>query len=187
MNTSYFVHEKSIVESETIGVGTRIWAFTHVLDGARIGTQCNIGGGCYIESHALIGNNVIIKNNISIWDKVTIEDDCFFGPNVVLTHVTNPRARMKRSLDEFAQTFIKKGVTIGANATIVCGITIGRHAFIGAGAVVTGDIPAYALAYGNPARINGYMCECGEKIDFSRSCNCGRTYRYAEEHGCSLE
>ncbi len=131
--------------------------------------------------------NVIIKNNISIWDKVTIEDDCFFGPNVVLTHVTNPRARMKRSLDEFAQTFIKKGVTIGANATIVCGITIGRHAFIGAGAVVTGDIPAYALAYGNPARINGYMCECGEKIDFSRSCNCGRTYRYAEEHGCSLE
>ena len=184
MENPYLVHDKAIVESDTIGNGTRIWAFTHVLKGARIGENCNIGEGCFIESNVIIGNNVIIKNNISIWDKITIEDDCFLGPNVVLTNVSNPRSRFKRSLDEFDETFIKEGVTIGANATIVCGITIGPHAFIGAGAVVTHDIPAYALTFGNPARIQGYMCECGERIDFSSTCKCGNQYNYSDHEGC---
>jgi len=185
MNQPYFVHEKALVESEDIGEGTRIWAFTHVLKGARIGKNCNIGEGCFIESHAVIGNNVIIKNNISVWDRVTIEDGCFLGPNVVLTNVMNPRARFRRGLEGFTPTLIRRGATIGANATIVCGNTIGEHAFIGAGAVVTKDVASYALCVGNPARQIGYACECGERIDFSKKCACGREYRYDEEKGCT--
>lgn len=184
MNTAYFVHEKAIVESDKIGEGTRIWAFTHVLKGAQIGSNCNIGEGCFIESHAIIGNNVTIKNNISVWDKVTIEDGCFLGPNVVLTNDLKPRIGFKKGLEDFTPTLIKKGATIGANATIVCGNIIGEHAFIGAGAVVIKEIPPYGMVVGNPARIIGYACECGEKIDFSRPCICGRKYEFSEESGC---
>lgn len=184
MSAPFFAHEKAIVDSDSIGNGTKIWAFSHVLKGAVIGENCNIGEGCFVETHAIIGNNCVIKNNISIWDLVTIEDDCFLGPNVVLTNVLNPRSRFKRGVEGFTPTLIKKGATIGANATIVCGNTIGKHAFIGAGAVVTKDVPPYAVYVGNPAKKIGYACECGEKIDFSRPCECGLEYAYSEEEGC---
>jgi acetyltransferase-like isoleucine patch superfamily enzyme len=184
MSAQFFAHEKAIVESDSIGNGTKIWAFSHVLKGAVIGENCNIGEGCFIETHAKIGNNCTIKNNISVWDMVTVEDNCFLGPNVVLTNDINPRSRIKKGIEGFIPTLIKKGATIGANATIVCGNTIGEHAFIGAGAVVTKDIPPYAVYVGNPAKKIGYACECGEKIDFSKPCECGLEYSYHEEDGC---
>ncbi len=187
MKKQFFVHEKAIVDSDNIGKGTKIWAFTHVLKGALIGENCNIGEGCFIETHSVIGNNVIIKNNISVWDKITIEDDCFLGPNVVLTNVINPRSSYKRGVDGFTPTLIKKGATIGANATIVCGNTLGEHCFIGAGAVVTKDVPDYAIMVGNPVKLIGYACQCGEKIDFDSACNeCGRIYKYSDDTGCVL-
>ncbi|MCP4724885.1 MAG: N-acetyltransferase [bacterium] len=187
MEKPFFAHEKAIVDSDNIGKGTKIWAFTHVLKGAQIGEDCNIGEGCFIETHSIIGNNVIIKNNISVWDKITIEDDCFLGPNVVLTNVINPRSLYKRGVEGFTSTLIKKGATIGANATIVCGNTLGEHCFIGAGAVVTKDIPDYAIVVGNPSKLIGYACRCGEKIDFNIPCaECGRKYELSDEKGCYL-
>lgn len=184
MNSKYFAHEKAIVDSDQIGEGTRIWAFSHILKGAVIGTNCNIGEGCYVESHAKIGNNVIIKNNISIWDKVTIEDDCFLGPNVVMTNVLYPRARFKKGLEGFTPTLVKKGVTIGANATIICGNTIGEYAFVGAGTVVTKDVPPYAVVVGNPMRLVRYACECGEILNPPAPCVCGRKYEISDDSGC---
>lgn len=184
MSETFFAHEKAIVESDSIGAGTRIWAFSHVMKGAQIGSNCNIGEGCYIESHAVIGNNVVIKNNISVWDKVTIEDDCFLGPNVVLTNVIYPRATFKKGLEGFTPTLVKRGVTIGANATILCGNTIGEYAFIGAGAVVTRDVLPYTVVVGNPMRLVGYACECGEMLKLPDSCACGRKYEVTEESGC---
>ncbi|MFC1729236.1 acyltransferase [candidate division KSB1 bacterium] len=184
MKTAYKAHEWAIVESDSIGAGTRIWAFTHIMKGAQIGSDCNIGEGCYIESNVIIGNNVTIKNNICVWDRVTIEDDCFLGPNVVLTNVLKPRARFKKGLEAFHPTLIKRGTSIGANATIICGITIGEYAFIGAGAVINRDVPSYALIVGNPGKIIGYACECGERIDFSIPCECGRKYVLNEQKGC---
>jgi len=186
MSRPYFAHEKAIVESDSIGNGTRIWAFTHVMKGAKIGSDCNIGEGCFVESRVVIGNNVTIKNNISVWDMVTIEDDCFLGPNVVLTNVLRPRARYKRGIEAYSPTLIKRGATIGANATIICGNTIGKHAFVGAGAVVNKNVPPYAIVAGNPARKVGYACECGERIDFSKPCSCGRRYELDKEKGCIL-
>jgi len=149
---NYFAHETAVVDSPVdIGDGTKIWHFTHVMGGARIGTGCVIGQNVFIGSTAEIGNNVKIQNNVSVYEGVLLEDDVFCGPACVFTNVIRPRSRFPRKERTFDQTIVRKGVTIGANATIVCGIYIGEYAFIGAGSVVTKDVPPYAVYFGNPA------------------------------------
>jgi len=166
--SDYFVHESAYVEEGAIvGEGTKVWHFSHVMSGAQIGNNCLLGQSVFIDKRAKIGNNVKIMNNVSVYDLVTIEDNVFCGPSMVFTNVKNPRAEIQRRLSEYLPTVVKRGATIGANATVVCGNTIGRYAFIGAGSVVTKDIPDYAVAYGNPARVDGWMCECGEELNFT--------------------
>jgi acetyltransferase-like isoleucine patch superfamily enzyme len=155
------IHPQALVETDKIGDGTRVWAFVHILDGAEIGNDCNICDHCYIEYKVRIGNNVTIKCGIYIWEQTTIEDDVFLGPNVVFTN--NPRPRSKQYIDHL-KTVIKKGASVGANATILGGVTIGKYAMIGMGSVVTRDIPDYALAYGNPAKVKGWVDEDGNKL-----------------------
>jgi acetyltransferase-like isoleucine patch superfamily enzyme len=177
MNEGYFVHEKGLCESSHIGNNTRIWAFTHVMKGAKIGTNCNIGDHCFIENGVTIGNDVTIKNGVSIWDGVRIEDKVFLGPNVVFTNDKRPRSKVHSF--RLMETLIKKGASIGANATLLCSIKIGKFAIIGAGSVVTKDVPEYTLVYGNPAKIRGYVCECGNNLEFRNSkakCKCGLQY-----------
>ncbi len=153
MTPDYFVHESSYVDDGAlIGVGTKIWHFCHVMSGARIGSRCNIGQNVFVAPDVVIGDNVKIQNNVSIYTGVTLEDDVFLGPSMTFTNVTNPRSHVPRK-DEYRPTLVKRGVSIGANATIVCGVTLGEYAFVGAGAVVTHDLPAYALVYGNPAPV----------------------------------
>lgn len=177
-----FVHSHALCESEDIGAGTRIWAFAHVMPGAKIGEGCNLGDHAFVESGAVIGNNVTVKNNVMVWDKVVIEDDVFLGPNAVLTNDMNPRAAFKNPPEKFLPTLIKRGASIGANATIVCGVTIGEGAFVGAGTVAIRDVPAYAMVVGNPARRIGWMCACGEKLPESLCCNaCERQYLLGDE------
>jgi UDP-2-acetamido-3-amino-2,3-dideoxy-glucuronate N-acetyltransferase len=160
----YFVHESSYVDDGCeIGAGTRIWHFSHVMAGSRIGKRCNLGQNVVVSPQCVIGDNVKIQNNVSIYTGVILEDDVFCGPSMVFTNVVNPRSHVSRK-DEYRQTLVRKGATIGANSTIVCGHTIGAYAFIGAGAVVTRDVPDYALLLGNPARIAGWMCQCGIKL-----------------------
>lgn len=174
-----FIHAQACVESNCIGEGTRIWRNVHILPGAVIGKNCNIGEGCYIEGHVVIGNGVTIKNNISIWDNITIEDDVFIGPAAVFTNDLRPRAAIKKTYTDLEGIMIKRGVTIGANATIVCGITINEYAFIGAGAVVTRDVPAYHMVYGNPAQYHGLICRCSRPLATGSrqiTCACGLTY-----------
>ena len=163
MEKNYFVHESSYVdEGAEIGEGTKIWHFTHIMSGAKVGKKCSIGQNVNIGGKAIIGNGVKIQNNVSLYDDVVIEDDVFCGPSCVFTNVINPRAFIERK-HEYKQTLIKKGASIGANATIVCGVTVGEYALIGAGSVVTKDVPPYALVYGNPARAHGTVNEAGEK------------------------
>src|SRR6476620_4850596 len=164
MERSYFVHESSFVdEPSEIGEGTRIWHFSHVMAGARIGRRCNIGQNVVISPGVTIGDNVKIQNNVSVYTGVVLEDDVFCGPSMVFTNVINPRSHVSRK-HEYQQTLVGRGASLGANSTIVCGHTIGRYAFVGAGAVVTRDVPDYALVVGNPARLSGWMCECGVKL-----------------------
>ena len=161
---SYFFHESGYIdEGAEIGEGTKIWHFSHIMSGAKIGKNCSLGQNVHVGSHAIIGNGVKIQNNVSVYDEVIIEDDVFCGPSCVFTNVINPRSFIERK-NEYKKTIVKKGVTIGANATIVCGVTIGEYAFIGAGSVVTHDVPAYALVYGNPAMIHGQVDCDGCKI-----------------------
>ena len=164
----FFVHESSYVdEGAQVGRGTKIWHFCHVLSGAVIGERCNLGQNVVVMPGTRIGNNVKIQNNVSIYEGVTLEDDVFCGPSMVFTNVTNPRSHVSRK-DEYRKTLVKRGASIGANATVVCGHTIGRYAFIGAGAVVTRDVPDYAMIVGNPGRVVGWMCRCGMKLEISR-------------------
>jgi len=159
----YYVHESSYIdEGAKIGEGTKIWHFSHIMSGAKIGKNCTLGQNVNVGSRAVIGNGVKIQNNVSVYDDVIIEDDVFCGPSCVFTNVINPRAFVERK-HEYKKTVVKKGASIGANATIVCGVTIGEYAFIGAGSVVTKDVPPYALAYGNPAQVRGMVNENGEK------------------------
>lgn len=160
----YFVHESSYVdEGAVVGKGTKIWHFSHVLSGAKIGERCSFGQNCSIASGVVIGDNVKVQNNVSIYEGTIVEDDVFLGPSCVLTNVTNPRSQvLRRSLYE--ETFLKRGCSIGANATIVCGISIGRYAFVGAGAVVAKDVPDYALMVGVPARQIGWMSRHGHML-----------------------
>ena len=177
---SYMAHPLALVESDKIGEDTRIWAFAHVMKDARIGRGCNIGEHCYIEQGVTLGNNVTVKNGVNVWTGVTIEDNVFLGPNCVLTNDPNPRAYIKKSADSLVETLIRSNATIGANATIVCGVTLGEYAFVGAGSVVTHDVPAFALMVGVAARKVGWMCQCGERLSDKNpaSCTaCGTKYR----------
>jgi UDP-2-acetamido-3-amino-2,3-dideoxy-glucuronate N-acetyltransferase len=162
----YQSHETAIVdEGALIGAGSRIWHWVHVSRGARIGERCSLGQNVYVGDRVVIGNNVKIQNNVSVYDNVTIEDDVFCGPSMVFTNVYNPRSAVSRK-SEYKDTLVKKGATLGANCTIVCGVTIGEYAFIGAGAVVNKDVPAYALMVGVPAKQIGWMSRFGEQLDF---------------------
>jgi UDP-2-acetamido-3-amino-2,3-dideoxy-glucuronate N-acetyltransferase len=164
MTQDYFVHESSYVDDgATVGPGTRIWHFCHVMPGAVIGERCNLGQNVVVMPGTRIGNNVKIQNNVSIYEGVVLEDDVFCGPSCVFTNVANPRSHVNRKA-EYLPTLVRRGATIGANATVVCGHTIGAFAFIGAGAVVTGDVRDHALVVGVPARQVGWMCRCGVRL-----------------------
>lgn len=174
---NYFVHESSYVDEPCqIGSGTRIWHFSHVMQNAKIGKQCNIGQNVVISPKVKLGNNVKIQNNVSVYTGVICEDDVFLGPSMVFTNIINPRSGVNRK-QEFLSTVVKKGASIGANATIICGNNIGKYAFIGAGAVVTKEIPDYAIVVGNPSRIIGWMSEFGDRLFFDRTgiAICGST------------
>lgn len=165
----YFVHESSYIDQPCqIGTGTKIWHFSHIMSGARIGENCNIGQNVVISPDVILGNGVKIQNNVSVYTGVICEDDVFLGPSCVFTNIINPRSFIERKT-EYKTTLIKKGATIGANATIICGNTIGRYALIGAGAVVTKDVPDHALITGNPGKIIGYVCRCGQTLSFNRA------------------
>lgn len=183
-----FVHERGLCESTDVGAGTRVWAFAHVMKGARVGRDCNVGDHAFIESGAVVGDRVTVKNAVQLWDKVTVEDDVFLGPNMIFTNDRNPRAAFKKPPEQFLPTLVKRGATLGANVTVVCGVTLGEHCFIGAGAVVTRDVPAHAVMVGNPARRIGWMCECGEKLPTSLECGaCERRYKLAAKGGLSRQ
>jgi len=173
------VHEAAIVDDGAqIGEGTRVWHWVHVCAGAKIGSDCSLGQNVFVGNHVVIGNNVKIQNNVSVYDNVTLEDDVFCGPSMVFTNVYNPRSAVSRK-DEYRDTLVKQGATLGANCTIICGITVGRFAFIGAGAVVNKNVPDYALMVGVPARQIGWMSEFGEQLDLPLSGDaevvCGKT------------
>jgi len=183
---NYFVHQSSFVDEEVeIGEGTKIWHFSHVLKNSKIGKKCNIGQNVVIGPNVMIGNNVKIQNNVSVYEGVTLEDDVFCGPSMVFTNILIPRSHWPRK-DQYIKTMVKRGASLGANSTILCGVSIGQYAFVGAGALVNKDIPAYALVHGIPAHIQGWMCFCGVKLNLSNSAdseekaecsNCGKKYK----------
>jgi UDP-2-acetamido-3-amino-2,3-dideoxy-glucuronate N-acetyltransferase len=177
----YFAHESSYIDDgAVIGRGTKIWHFCHVLPGAVIGERCNLGQNVVVMGGTRLGDNVKVQNNVSIYEGVTLEDDVFCGPSCVFTNVTNPRSHVSRKA-EYQPTLVRRGASIGANATVVCGSTLGEYCFIGAGAVVTGDVPAFALMVGVPARRIGWMCRCGVRLEpagGTATCgSCGTRYR----------
>jgi acetyltransferase-like isoleucine patch superfamily enzyme len=167
--SSVFIHPKAIVETAFIGQRTRVYAFSHILPGVRIGRNCNINDHCFIETGVRLGDNVTVKCGVSIWTGVTVEDDVFLGPNMVFTNDLAPRS--KRYLQHHPETAVLRGASIGANATILAGTTIGEYAMVGAGSVVTRTVPSYALVYGVPARRHGYVCKCGSKLDSRYRCS----------------
>ncbi len=175
-----FIHESSYIdESCEIGAGTKIWHFSHIMSGSKIGENCNIGQNVVISPNAVLGKNVKVQNNVSVYTGVICEDDVFLGPSCVFTNVINPRSHINRK-NEYKNTIVGKGASIGANATIICGNRIGKYAFVGAGSVVTRDVPDHALVTGNPARIKGWVCRCGEKLSFlnvqAMCSSCGERY-----------
>lgn len=166
IKSKFFAHPTALVDKPVaIGDGTKIWHFSHIMKNAKIGTDCSFGQNVYVGSGAIVGNNVKVQNNVSIYDGVTLEDYVFCGPSMVFTNDLNPRVQYPKH-GEYVGTTVCFGASIGANVTVVCGNTIGRHAFIGSGSVVTKDIPDYALAFGNPAQVRGWVCECGNKLTF---------------------
>lgn len=163
----YFIHPTSIVDDGAeIGSNTKIWHFCHVSAPCRIGADCSFGQNVFVAKGVEIGRNVKIQNNVSVYEGVVLEDDVFCGPSMVFTNVMNPRSFVSRK-SEYRTTRVKRGASIGANATVVCGVTVGSYAFVGAGSVVTRDVPDYALVYGSPARQHGWVCKCGDKLDFA--------------------
>ena len=177
---SFFVHPSSYIDEPCrIGEGTKIWHFTHIMANSEIGQNCNIGQNVVVSSDVKIGNNVKVQNNVSLYSGVVCEDDVFLGPSCVFTNITAPRAFIVRR-HEYQKTLVKKGASIGANVTIICGNVIGRYAFVGAGSVVTKDVPDFAIVYGTPAGIQGYVCRCTEKLEFegnNAQCSCGMMYK----------
>jgi len=171
------IHSTAIVdEGARLGDGTRVWHWVHVCGGARIGENCVLGQNVFVGNDVVIGNNVRIQNNVSVYDAVTLEDDVFCGPSMVFTNVYNPRSHVTRK-DEYRRTVVRRGASIGANATVVCGHDIGEYAFVGAGAVVTKNVPAYGLVTGVPGRLAGWMCRCGVRLPSTLVCAaCGRKY-----------
>jgi UDP-2-acetamido-3-amino-2,3-dideoxy-glucuronate N-acetyltransferase len=191
MDRVFWAHETACVDDPgVIGEGTKIWHFSHIAKGAVVGSRCSLGQNVYVGPGAVIGAGVKIQNNVSVYDGVTLEDDVFCGPSVVFTNVINPRSHISRK-HQYRLTPVRQGATLGANATILCGITIGRYAFIGAGAVVTKDVPDFALMHGNPARQHGWMCACGIALPVKGSAKtgratcgeCGAAYRLATKRG----
>lgn len=180
IDSSATIHPSAICDDGCrIGARTRVWHFVHVASGATIGADCVVGQGCYVAPTAVLGNGVRLQNQVSVYDGVTLEQDVFCGPSAVFTNVTHPRAHVSRK-HAYETTLVRRGATIGANASVVCGITIGRFAFVAAGAVVTGDVPDFALMRGVPARQHGWVCACGVPlpVDDPRVCNaCGTRYR----------
>jgi len=179
-NLNYFIHESSYIDEDvSIGSDTKIWYFCHILKGTKIGKNCILGQNVMVGPNAIIGNGVKIQNNVSVYDGVILEDFVFCGPSMVFTNVINPRSHIERK-NEYKKTLVKKYATLGANCTIVCGTTIGKYAFVAAGAVVTKDVPDYALVAGVPAKIKGWMCECGNRIKFDSEigicCACSKKY-----------
>src|SRR5215467_9613529 len=177
---AYSAHESCYIDDGcVIGDDTKIWHFTHVMSGAHIGERCNIGQNVVVSPDVVVGNNVKVQNNVSLYTGVILEDDVFCGPSMVFTNVVNPRSHIIRK-HEYRRTLVKRGASIGANATVVCGVTIGKYAFVGAGAVVIRDVPDYALVVGNPARHIGWMCYCGVRLvgvgATIRCSACGRAY-----------
>jgi UDP-2-acetamido-3-amino-2,3-dideoxy-glucuronate N-acetyltransferase len=165
----FFIHESSFVDEPcVIGKGTKIWHFCHIMKDCEIGENCNLGQNVVVSPGCVIGNNVKIQNNVSVYTGVILEDDVFCGPSAVFTNVTNPRSHVPRK-NEYKRTLVKQGASIGANATVICGVTLGRYCLIGAGAVITRDVPDYAMVYGNPGRLRGWMCYCGVKLDLETS------------------
>lgn len=186
---NYFVHESAYIdEGARIGADTRIWHFCHVMGGATIGERCSLGQNVFVAGNVTIGNNVKIQNNVSIYEGVRLEDDVFCGPSMVFTNVKTPRSAFPRNTShDYAPTVVKRGASIGANATIVCGVTLGEWSLVAAGAVVTKDVPAYALVAGVPARQLGWVCECGESLaletDRATCGSCGRAYTFHQADG----
>lgn len=182
----FFVHESSFIDEPCkVGENTRIWHFSHIMKNSTIGDNCIIGQNVFIASGVILGNNVKVQNNVSIYAGVVCEDDVFLGPSMVFTNVINPRGFIERK-DEFKGTLVKKGASIGANATIICGNTIGRYSFIGAGSVVTKDTPDFSLIYGVPAKQVGWVCRCSEKLtfhkDYAECSTCGLQYQMTGEN-----
>ena len=183
-NNNYYAHKTAVIDENcTINEGTKIWHFSHIMSNCEIGTGCNIGQNVVVSPKVILGNNVKVQNNVSIYTGVICEDDVFLGPSMVFTNVINPRAFIERK-DEYMKTLVKKGVSIGANATIVCGVTLGEYSFVGAGSVVTRDTRPYWLVYGNPAKHRGLICKCGIRLQFDKDtalCTCGLVYRKISE------
>jgi UDP-2-acetamido-3-amino-2,3-dideoxy-glucuronate N-acetyltransferase len=184
MGSKLFIHESAYVDDGAqIGAGTKVWHFCHVLGGAKIGERCSLGQNVVVMNSVVIGNNVKIQNNVSVYEGVVLEDDVFCGPSMVFTNVINPRSHVSRK-NEYKRTLVRRGSTIGANATIVCGVTLNEYSFIGAGSVITRDVPAYGLMVGVPARRVGWMCQCGERLPDKNpeSCRvCGTRYKQEGE------
>jgi len=189
VSADVFVHPSAFVDDGAeVGAGTKVWHFCHVMPGAKIGARCSLGQNCVVMPGVVIGDNVKLQNNVSVYEGVTLEDDVFCGPSMVFTNVGTPRSAVSRR-GEYERTLVRRGATIGANATVVCGVTLGRYAFVGAGAVVTRDVKDYALVVGNPARQVGWMCSCGERLAVAGGAavcaRCGT--RYAERGGMLAE
>ncbi len=175
---TFQIHESSYVDDgATVGPGTKIWHFSHIMKNATVGRDCVIGQNVNIGSRAVLGDNVKVQNNVSIYDDVVLEDGVFCGPSMVFTNVINPRSFIERK-SEYRKTLVKTGASIGANATVVCGVTLGRYCLVGAGSVVTRDVPDFGLVYGNPARQKGWVCRCGVKLVQDLTCpDCDKSYR----------
>ena len=185
---SFFIHPTSIVDEDVeIGEGTRVWHFCHIQSGARIGRNCSFGQNVNVSNHVNIGNGVKVQNNVSLYEGVELEDYVFCGPSCVFTNDLTPRAKYPKGHAGYRKTVVKEGASIGANATIVCGHSIGKWALVGAGAVVTSNVPAHAVMLGVPARQKGWVCECGELLEENLiCCQCGRQYRKTD-HGLEEE
>lgn len=186
---NYFVHESSYIDEDVeIGIGTKIWHFCHIQKGVRIGKNCSFGQNVNLSNHVKIGNGVKVQNNVSIYEGVELEDYVFCGPSMVFTNDLTPRSKYPKGIAGYKSTLVKKGATIGANATIVCGHEIGEWAMIAAGAVVTKDVPDYALMAGTPAKQIGWVCECGERLDETLKCRkCGHIYKRIEKGLCVVQ